>query len=207
MNSAPCLQLFARVPVPGKVKTRLIPALGAEGACALHEQLLADRLALLRDCEQELGMASELWVDTAERHPLLNQVEFPVHVQQGETLGERMYHAMDTAVRLGARRQVLLIGSDCPALDVDCIEQALERLRGGCQVVIVPALDGGYVLIGLAPRVIADFSDLFRDIPWGSAEVLAETMHRVTEAGLACALLPALPDIDRPEDLQHLQTG
>ena len=58
MNSAPCLQLFARLPVPGKVKTRLIPVLGAEGACALHEQLLADRLALLRDCEQELGVTS-----------------------------------------------------------------------------------------------------------------------------------------------------
>lgn len=204
MNSAPCLQLFARVPVPGKVKTRLIPALGAEGACALHQHLLEDRLRLLRDCVEKLGVAAELWMDAADPHPLLNAVEFPVHLQQGSDLGERMHHALNTAVRHGARRQVILIGTDCPALDASCIEAALQRLRDDCQVVIVPAYDGGYVLVGLAPRVIEDFSSLFHGIEWGGAAVLEQTMSRVRDAGLICALLPALPDIDRPEDLQYV---
>lgn len=190
-----CIALFARVPVPGKVKTRLIPALGVEGACRLHERLLARILGVL---QQQTLCDAELWLDAAGSHPLIDNCGLPQHLQQGDDLGARMAHAVATTLQ--RYRQVLVIGTDTPTLDADYLEQALQALQQGNDVVLGPAFDGGYVLIGLAGQPFA----VFDAVEWGTEKVLQQTLTRVAAAGLRCHLLDAQPDVDRPEDLQHL---
>jgi hypothetical protein len=191
-----CIVLFARAPVPGQVKTRLIPALGAAGACAVHEQLLGKVLKVL----DENGLcAQELWVDQLPEHPAFASFKGPVHVQLGNDLGARLGHAM-RQVRLDYR-QVIFIGTDCPALDIRYLEQALKALQSGKQLVVGPAADGGYVLIGCSELYAA----LFEGIDWGTSEVLSQTLQKAEQLKLDYAVLATLSDIDRPEDLQLLQ--
>lgn len=208
MRQAACLQLFARLPVPGAVKTRLIPALGELGACELHARLVATRLALLQSCQQSLGMDVEWWVDADGRHPLLERFAGRIRRQQGGDLGARMQYALAAALGSDGYAAALLIGSDCPALGLDYITQALARLQDGADVVLGPAYDGGYVLIGLAAQAFVqercDIACLFRGIAWGTDGVLEQTLCHIRDAGLSCSLLPALPDVDRPEDLQYV---
>lgn len=189
-----CIALFARVPVAGQVKTRLIPALGAEGACRLHERLLARILGVLQ--QQDLCDA-ELWLDAPGTHPLLAGSVLPVCLQQGADLGERMAHAVATTLQ--RYRRVLVIGTDTPGLDADYLEQALQALQDN-DVVLGPALDGGYVLIGVAGRP----APVFDGVAWGTDRVLQQTLACIAAAGLRCRLLEPRADIDRPEDLQHL---
>lgn len=189
-----CLVLFARAPVVGRVKTRLIPALGAEGACALHQRLLARVLALL----QQAPCAVELWVDGQPDHPAFAAFAGPLHLQMGADLGERLAGA--AADVLQRFRQVLFIGADCPFLDEGYLRDALTALQAGSELVIGPASDGGYVLLGLARHEPA----LFRHIDWGGPEVLHQTLAQAASCGLEPVLLPTLPDIDRPADLALL---
>lgn len=186
---------FAREPRPGTVKTRMLPALTAAQACALHVALLehtAHRLALVKRC------ARELWVEGDPGHPLFRRLCVrgapALHRQRGADLGERMHHALEEALRRG--RCAVLVGSDCPALDARYVEAAFTALAGA-DVVLGPALDGGYVLVGL--RRPAPF--LFEDVPWGTDAVLATTLRRAASRGCEPVLLPALQDIDGPEDL------
>lgn len=186
---------FAREPVPGQVKTRLQPVLDAAGACELHIALLthtARQLAAVAHCEREL------WVAGDPGHPALLHAaslgRAGVRRQRGTDLGERMHHALDTA--LADAQRVVLVGSDCPGLDAAYVEAAFAALATA-DVVLGPALDGGYVLIGVR-RVDAR---LFRAVPWGTGAVLAETLTRVDALGWQVALLEPRRDIDRPEDL------
>lgn len=188
--------LFARAPVPGLVKTRLIPALGAAGACAMHELLLAKVLQML---DQNLLCAQELWVDQLPEHPAFAPFKGPIHVQQGEDLGARLSHSLQQV--LLRHRFVVFIGTDCPGLDLTYLEQALKALQAGKQLVLGPANDGGYVLIGCANFYPA----LFAGIHWGSSEVLSQTLQQAEQGKLDYVLLSTLSDIDRPEDLQLLQ--
>ncbi len=188
-----CILLFARVPVVGQVKTRLIPALGAAGACQLHERLLARILGVL---QQQNLCAVELWLDGPGSHPLLDPLAFPRYLQRGADLGARMAQAMDRALQ--RYRQVLIIGTDTPTLDAAYLALALEALQGDADVVLGPALDGGYVLIGCKGK----HWPLFDAIDWGTASVLQQTLAQAARAGLSCHLLEPQPDVDRPEDLQ-----
>jgi len=190
-----CIALFARLPVAGQVKTRLIPVLGEQGACQLHERLLARILGVV---QPQTLCAAELWLDTAGSHPLIDACSLPQHLQQGEDLGARMAHA--AAATLQRYRRVLVIGTDTPTLDVSYLEQALQALDEGNDVVLGPAFDGGYVLIGLADQPWP----VFDAIAWGTAQVLQQTLAAVAAAGLRCHLLQAQPDVDRPEDLRYL---
>lgn len=193
--------VFARAPTPGCVKTRLIPALGAEGAARLYRRLMVDQLERAAACD---GMPIELWVTpdpaapffvtAAQRWPL------SLHQQQGADLGERLARAASAA--LGRAAAVLLIGTDCPELSSDYLGLAQERLQDQ-DAVIGPAQDGGYVLLGL--RRMAPI--LFAGIPWGGDQVAAETMARLDRLGWRWSTLPRLHDIDRPEDLIHLPEG
>ena len=191
-----CIVLFARAPVSGQVKTRLIPALGAGGACALHEQLLGKVLMILN---QKVLCARELWVDQLPEHPAFASFAGPVHLQQGADLGARLSHALQQ-VHL-RHRHVVFIRTDCPGLDIPYLEQALKALQSGRELVLGPATDGGYVLIGCADFYPA----LFNGIAWGTSEVLLQTIQQAEYMKLDYTLLPALSDIDRPEDLQLLQ--
>ena len=186
---------FAREPVPGQVKTRLQPALEAAGACELHIALLthtARQLAAVPRCEREL------WVAGDPGHPALRHAaslgRARVRRQRGTDLGERMHHALDMA--LADAQRVVLVGSDCPGLDAAYVEAAFAALAAA-DVVLGPALDEGYVLIGVR-RVDAR---LFREVDWGTGAVLAQTLARVDALGWRAALLEPRRDIDRPEDL------
>jgi hypothetical protein len=190
------IAVLARAPVAGEVKTRLIPLLGAEGALRLHRELVESTLFRARDAA--LGEVA-LWVAGDIDHPEVvacaKRQRVRLHRQEGDDLGARM-HAVAAAM-LATRPGVgcLLIGADCPALSSMHLQRAAAALAAH-DVVLVPALDGGYVLIGLnAPQPA-----LFEDIAWGTPTVLAATRQRVAAAGLRCAELPPLPDLDTADD-------
>ncbi len=198
--------VFAREPRPGKVKTRLIPALGAAGAAALYERLLAETLGAVAGLKH--GNA-ELWYESDDAEPLkcrklAAKFGAVLHQQHGVDLGERMKKACRKAAP-SARDPLVIIGSDCPGYTADYLSQAFDALRG-VDAVLGPALDGGYVLIGLTrtdPR-------LFDEMPWGTSKVLGLTRSRLRVLGWRWRELPPLRDIDRPSDLAHfplLQAG
>jgi len=190
---------FAKAPVPGKVKTRLVPELGEQGACELHAALVQ------HTCRQLLASALgsvEIWVAGQHSGQLFQAClatgADTLRQQQGADLGTRMYSALKDG--LGRAKKVLLVGSDCPGLDRDYLRAAVAALDS-YPVVLGPAEDGGYVLIGAT----AIDEQLFAGVHWGEASVLAETMANVDSINWRVGLLDPRSDIDRPEDLQHWQ--
>lgn len=191
--------VFAKAPEPGKVKTRLIPALGKAGAAALHRRLVMHSLRAAQDAE--LGPV-ELWCAPDTHHAFFAECErdfgVSLHSQCEGDLGARMRRALETV--LGRAVRAILVGSDIPALSAQYLRDAERALSHAHDAVIGPVEDGGYVLIGLAR---CD-PELFRDIPWGEPEVLAETRRRIAALRWRCLELPTLWDVDRPEDLERL---
>lgn len=190
--------VFAKAPQPGQVKTRLIPALGAQGAAALHAELVRLTLATA----QQAGAGSvELCCAPHAGHPFFAgcAAEFDVTLteQAGNDLGERMANAFQ---RVLPRAQALLIGTDCPVLQPTHLWQARDALRAGTDAVFAPTEDGGYVLIGL--RRFAP--NLFADMAWSTASVMAETRTRLRRLKWNWQELDTLWDVDRPEDLRRL---
>lgn len=191
------LLVFARDPVPGRVKTRLIPALGRAAATALYREMLRTTL----DTAMRVGATqTQLWLDRTPADPTLLQLardyRLAWRIQQGPDLGTRMAHALTAATDTGGT--AILIGSDCPDIDVGYLETAFAALSTH-DVVIGPATDGGYVLIGLhTPRPA-----LFRDIAWGTGQVLETTRRRLRDLGLRWHELPPRRDLDEPHDLVH----
>lgn len=190
------LHLLARAPVPGRVKTRLIPALGAEGASRLQRALLEQTLNLpALTFEQRF-----LWLDGEADAVLRRQAEaldWVLVEQPAGDLGERMRRI--AALGLAEHDGVVLIGNDCPALDGTYLQQACQALDEH-QAVLGPAEDGGYVLLGLRSL---DHS-LFEGMPWGSDQVLARTRECLQHLAWPHWLLPTLWDVDLPEDLLRL---
>jgi len=196
------VMVFARAPTPGKAKSRLIPALGEAGAAALHRRLVMHCLRAARD--SRLGPV-ELWCAPDADDPFFRDCErrcgVSLHPQGGGDLGARMQRAFESALA-GAERAIL-VGSDIPALSAQYLRDADQALGRGDDVAIGPAEDGGYALIGLSR---CD-PELFRDIPWGGPEVLAETRRRLATLSWRSSELPVLWDVDRPEDLERLPEG
>ena len=196
--------VFAKAPRPGLAKTRLIPALGADGAAALAARMLAHTL------DQALASgvgAVELCVAPAPGDAAWRGVELPEGLAlraQGEgDLGARMARATQRAIKSGEScAGVLLIGTDCPALDAACLRRAANALSE-TDAVIVPTADGGYALLGLR-RFDAS---LFADLAWSTPTVTATTLARLDALGWHCTHLPLLHDIDEPADLVHLPPG
>ena len=190
------LVVFAKTPVPGRVKTRLIPELGEAGAAELYENLLK---RTLRTAAASEFKRIELHCTPSLDHPLLqacrDEYNLSLHLQRGGDLGERMHRAISQVLLKHAA--AVLIGCDVPALTTEDLNSAGEKLAGDCDVVLGPARDGGYYLIGLKQEREA----LFKDMAWGTAGVLETTRRRIREHGLQCFELPAYTDIDRPEDL------
>jgi rSAM/selenodomain-associated transferase 1 len=191
-NSLREIAVFAKVPRPGAVKTRLISALGAEGAAALQARLIDRTLAKAHAVPAAVAC---LWLaGQIEHYPVPSGQRW--EAQQGADLGARMAQAF--LVTLARSRACVLIGTDCPALAPAHIQCAFEQLEQH-DVVVVPAEDGGYVLIALkAPQ-----PRLFEDIRWGGPTVMQETRARIDTAGLRACYLPALPDLDTPADLER----
>jgi rSAM/selenodomain-associated transferase 1 len=187
------IAVFARAPVAGQAKTRLIPLLGADGAAALQRQLIERTLAT---AAAVAGARVTLWVAGEPAHPFVvaaaARFGAAIAAQQGADLGARMAHAF------ARRTPQVLVGTDCPRLSPQDLAAAAAALRTH-DVVLQPANDGGYVLIGLArPQ-----PPLFEAIEWGGPRVLQQTRQRIDSLGLRCALRPPLDDLDTPADLQR----
>jgi rSAM/selenodomain-associated transferase 2/rSAM/selenodomain-associated transferase 1 len=191
------LILFTRYPLPGHVKSRLIHALGAKGAAALHRRLVLRTLRAAFEACQGVSADFEVRFDggteQAMSHWLGDNARF---VPQGPgDLGNRMAGAFEESFRTGSTATVI-IGSDCPGLSPIVITEAFARLTE-TPAVLGPALDGGYYLVGLNRPM----PELFRGIPWGTDRVLADSLAVLQRQGCKPALLSPLADIDRPEDL------
>jgi rSAM/selenodomain-associated transferase 1 len=188
---------FARIPVAGRVKTRMCPVLDPFAAMRLHQALVLHTAAGL--CRAQSGPV-ELWLDQPDCSGLARRCEalgvYQTRQQRGCDLGERMAHALTDGLQRFSR--VVLVGSDCPALEAGYLQQAVAALADH-DVVVGPAVDGGYVLLG-ARRFPAA---LFQAIPWGSASVYAATAAVLEAQGWRWCALSSLPDIDRPADLGH----
>lgn len=196
------LAIFARAPVPGRAKTRLIPALGPEGAARLHAWLVERTVEMAAGCPCE---AVTLWCTPDTEHPLFQRLHalhaVELRVQRGGDLGERMHATLEAELEEGA---AILIGTDCPGLTAEIVSRAAETLHAGDDAVFVPALDGGYALVGVGRRERR--RHLFEGVPWGTAEVMAETRARLRALGWRWRELEPLGDVDRPEDLVRLLT-
>jgi len=194
------LIVFARAPVPGSAKTRLISALGADGAAALARRMLDHTVATA--LASELGPVT-LCVTPDPCHPAFaafaTDARVRLDAQQGRGLGDRMRRALLRALHTVPR--ALLFGTDCPALSSMMLREAAARLDGH-DLAFVPATDGGYVLVGASAAVADRVPQTFDGIDWGTDRVMVQTRARLEAAGLRSVELPALPDIDRPEDLR-----
>jgi hypothetical protein len=191
------LLLFTRYPEPGKVKTRLIPALGNDGAAGLQRRLTSHMLQVAGDFVATGRTDFVVCFDGSSVQGMQRAFgkKFQYRPQAPGDLGKRMFAALEESLAQG-RQRVVLIGSDCPGITDDILTAAFTRLERDT-LVLGPATDGGYYLIGLT----ALFPELFHDIAWGTAEVLAQTLLQADRLGLKTALLETLTDIDRPEDL------
>ena len=192
--------VFAKAPISGQCKTRLIPALGREGAAQLHGQLVHH--TLVTATASSLAPV-ELWCADNVDHPFITTCaeHFNVQIKQqyGEDLGKRMENCFrDTLV---SAKCAVIIGTDCPSLSVDDLNQAFEHLHNNTQCTLHPASDGGYVAIGLSEVDEV----LFHNIHWGTSSVYTDTQARLAQLGWRWKALATHHDIDRPEDLAVLE--
>jgi len=189
------LVVFAKAPQPGRVKTRLVPLLGEQGAARLHARMIEGTLRLAaqaRFARVELHCAPHarhrIFAALARRHSIT------LRTQGCGDLGARMLRACQRALRTA--KTVVLIGTDCPILRTADLRAAARALQGGNDAVLSPAEDGGYALIGLrrvSPR-------LFSGIEWGTGSVLQQTRVRLRELGWRWRELRVVWDVDRPDD-------
>jgi hypothetical protein len=191
------LIIFTRYPEPGRTKTRLIPALGPEGAADLHRQMTEHTLTWSRQLKNHSGVSLEVHYEGGDELQIRQWLgcEIPCCPQGKGDLGARMVQAFDDAFSAGMGR-VIIIGTDCPGLTGGLARTAFEALMEN-DVVLGPAKDGGYYLIGLRKPI----PQLFEGIPWGTSEVLARTSGIAADLNLQAFLLEPLDDVDRPEDL------
>jgi hypothetical protein len=201
-STLPSLLLFARAPVEGKVKTRLVPPLTGPGALRLYHAFLEDAARVYR--------APGLWNAVLEAAPDPEDADLARlfaspwrrEAQSGGDLGARLAHAFQRAFTGGASCAVA-VGSDHPALPRRSIEEAFAHLSRGRTASLIPAEDGGYCAIGLSWD--APVGEIFRDIPWSTASAFDATRVRLRQAGISIEVLEAGYDVDRPEDLVRLR--
>jgi hypothetical protein len=189
------LIVFCKAPRPGLVKTRLVPALGAQGACDVYRELVeqvVSRVAQVDSVQlRHTPDDARLEVSRWKRQPA-----WECHPQGPGDLGERMSAAFESELGTGTDR-VVVIGTDTPEILESDIREAFNALRRD-DLVIGPSEDGGYWLIGLSEPC----PGLFTDMPWGTSEVLGRTLQRAKATGLRVHLLRVLADIDTADDLQ-----
>lgn len=190
------VQVFSKAPVPGTVKTRLLPVVNETDAAQIYRGLIERTLDTV-SAAGNLGV--QLWCTPVVDHPFFlecrEKYDLDLHLQTGGNIGERMQAALKET--LWGDNSVLVIGCDCPELQAHDLSTAWDKLRSGYDVVLGPSEDGGYYLIGmneLHPK-------LFRGIHWGGPTVLEETRKRSEKLGLSCYELPLRWDVDDADDL------
>jgi len=199
---ANALAVMAKAPVPGSVKTRMVPPLTQEEAAALYRAILRDQLEHLTRLA-----AIDLYVaftpdDAAALMKSVVPAAFECFPQRGEDLGERMQEIFVELWRRG-HRNLVLIGSDVPAVPLDFFQETYSALN--CEdkrVVFGPSQDGGYYLVGMNQPT----PQIFERMTWSHDRVLVQTTEKLTRLGMAVKLLPTWFDIDTIEDLKRLQT-
>jgi rSAM/selenodomain-associated transferase 1 len=188
------IAILAKAPVPGFAKTRLAPALGADGAANLQARLIERAVTTAQAAA--VGPVT-LW--EAPHHPAFETISalfgVALAAQPDGDLGDRMLAAI-----AAANGPALVMGTDCPALTPDHLRAAARALNDGVDVVIVPVEDGGYAVIGMRRPQPA----LFADMTWSTTTVMAETRRRLTRLGLSWREPARLWDIDEPADLDRL---
>jgi len=193
------LVIFVKAPAPGRVKTRLAQSIGEEEACAAYRELVERLLANLSELRDvELRFAPD--EASGELGPWL-QEKWELAPQGTGDLGERLARAFREKFDEGISR-VVVIGSDCPYVTTEDIETGWRALEAH-DVVLGPALDGGYWLIGMRSM----HEVLFREVPWSGPAVLGTTLARAGEAGLSVALLRKLSDVDDAVDWRRFRGG
>lgn len=189
------LAVYARPPRPGEAKTRLAPVLGADGAAELYRCFVSDTLAHARSAAQPVS----IWSSRPDDGALAALAgDLPIHEQVGADLGARM---AGTLARLtGEAGAAILIGTDAPTLPASYLGRAAAVLAQA-DLVLGPAADGGYYLVGVRGSVPA----VFQGIPWSTRAVLATTLSACRAAGTRVVMLPPWYDVDTPEDLSVLR--
>ncbi len=195
-NKAHRVIVFARAPSLGRVKTRLNSALSLEQVLALHERLVRHAIA---NADDTPDARVELWVDDNPFHTLFTelQAQYPelcMRQQPPGDLGAKMSTAL--AASTDKDQASIIIGSDCPAIDGQYLQAAINALSRH-DLVIGPASDGGYVLIGTRSQSLP----VFQSVDWGTERVLQQTLDLAAQSNLSVRLLAELSDIDRPSDL------
>ena len=199
------LIIFTRYPEPGTTKTRLIPALGAEGAANIQSQMTKTTITKAKKLSNMMSLLVEVRFAGGNlqlmKNWLRDDLELDLKYQEQGTgdLGERITRAFESAFNQGVK-SVVVIGTDCPSLTPNIMLEAFAKLTES-DVIIGPATDGGYYLIGLKKII----PELFQGINWGTCEVLSKTVAIGQNLNLAIDYLLELSDIDRPEDLEKLQ--
>ena len=195
--SPECLIIFSRYPEPGKTKTRMIPALGKEGAAKLQRQMTEHTLHQARKLLSYRPLTVEVHFAGGDRQLMQEWLGSDVTFYQQETgdLGQRMKSAIRRAFAAGMAK-VVIIGTDCPDVNPSILTEAFDALERQ-DLVLGPAEDGGYYLIGLNCPI----PQLFNQIQWGTDQVLTQTKNIANKLGLDVYDLPLLADVDRPEDL------
>ena len=192
------IQIFCKAPIAGQVKTRLTPHLSPTQAMQLHQQLAWHTF---KQVQQTQNNHIELWCAPTCQHPFFQkaqkQFNFKPQTQVGTDLGTRMGYALQQGLK--KHSQVLLCGTDCPQLTADKFQQARDALKQ-VDAVLIPATDGGYVLIGLRRY----HAELFTNITWGSDQVCQQTIAKLIALNYSYRCLSPLSDIDRPTDLSLL---
>jgi rSAM/selenodomain-associated transferase 1 len=193
------IAILAKAPVAGFAKTRLIPALGEAGAATLQARLTERAVATAMAADT--GPVT-LWAAPDQHHPsfahLAARFALALARQHDGDLGARMLAAL-----AAANGPALVIGTDCPALTADHLRTAADVLRAGTDAVLIPAEDGGYVLVGAR----APHPALFGGMAWGTASVMADTRRRLVELGLSWREPAILWDVDLPADLERLRAA
>jgi len=191
------LMVFAKNPQLGRVKTRLAKAVGDEKALDIYKILLAHTLTIAKivNCDKAI-----FYSDYIDETDMWNEAKFVQNIQEGNDLGERMHNAFKYAF-YKQYKSVVIIGSDCFDLNEQIITDAFEILKEN-EVVIGPAKDGGYYLLGM--RTL--YSDLFMNKQWSTKNVLPDTLLDITKLDVSIKLLPTLSDIDEEKDLKMYHT-
>jgi uncharacterized protein len=191
-NSERALMIFVRNPVKGKVKTRLAKSIGKEKALAIYNDLLEYTFNVTRstDCHKVV-----FYSDFVDRNDIWDESVFHKKLQSGRDLGERMKNAFTTMLGDGFKK-VVIIGSDCPEINSTLIDNAFGMLDY-TDVVIGPATDGGYYLLGLKQM----HSALFDKKSWSTPHLLNETTGELNTGSIPFSLLPELSDVDEEKDL------
>lgn len=190
---------FAKLPQLGRVKTRLAPDIGHEACLALHYDLLQHTHTMLKEFTQSPSAMTVLFLNQLGQDDVINTIATgtPIMLQQGDDLGDKMANAL--AWGLTQAKKVCIVGSDCPVLSHDDLTQVLSALDES-ENVFIAAEDGGYVLVGASKLEIT----VFRDVPWGSEQVMEVTLKRVAQAQVKAKVLGPLWDVDRFPDYQRL---